>query len=127
MNDELEHYRVFSKLTGLAYFQAVEGKKYMIVGGMCLPAHIGICLVLWVMTGGGSYKETLGRQIDNNVIIKLNPGDEMIESMKHGVPWLIINQLHDRMAAIMSEWRAEDFDSVVSEHRAAFHSNLSLG
>ena len=53
--------------------------------------------------------------------------DEMIESMKHGVPWLIINQLHDRMAAIMSEWRAEDFDSVVSEHRAAFHSNLSLG
>ena len=127
MNDELEHYRVFSKLTGLAYFQAVEGKKYMIVGGMCLPAHIGICLVLYVMTGNGAYKEALGQQINQDVLIKLNPEYEWIKKFRRDSPWETVNKLHGRMTAVMSEWRAEDFDAIVSEHRAAFHSNLLLG
>ena len=127
MKDDLEHYRVFSRLTGLAYFQVVSGKKWMIVGGMCLPAYLGVTLFLYVMTGGGVYKETLLKNLDFDLLEQNNPGDTKIQNLRKAVPWRAVDELYERMRAIMNEWRPEDFDAVVSEHRAAFHSNLSLG
>jgi len=121
MNNTIEHYRVFSKLSGLCYFKEFDNKKYMIVAGICLPCHVGICLVLYVMTGSGAYKESLGQQLDLSILEKLNPGDTMIENLKTCLPWKIVDSLYERMGFIMREWTSGDFEQIVCEHGNAFY------
>ena len=124
MSNIVEEYRVFSRLSGGCNFATIDEKRLMFVGGMCLPLNLGMALLLYVMTGGGAYKATMGKVLDIDALIMLNPADDGMIKCSKTVPWKFIDYLYDQMCAVMREWQPEDYEKAVEEHRMAFHTDL---
>jgi hypothetical protein len=125
MPNIIDEYRVYSRLSGFCYFQNIDDKRYMFVGGMCLPCYLGVALILWVMTGGGTYKNAVGKKLSIDELVLLNPGDANIKKLSRTTPMTALHWLYSQMYTIMKDWEPKDFDRLVVEHLDAFHEELA--
>jgi aromatic ring-cleaving dioxygenase len=124
MQDFIQEYRVLSKLSGMCYFVDFDNKKYIFLGGWCVPHHIGATIFLWVMTGGMAYKATANKILPSNEIALLNPHDtDLYQLATANKSSAVIEYLFHKFSTIMREWKAEDYECMIEQTLEPVHTH----